>query len=226
MRICLVTDRARLARRLGPAADAAAALDLVVALAGDAARAGVDLIQVREPDLEAGPLAGLVTRVIAAARPAGARVVVNDRLDVALACGADGVHLKASSIPPAAARRLGPPPFLIGQSAHDVGEVRAAVESGADYVIFGTIFPTASKDGARPLAGIGGLAAAVDAAGPVPVLAIGGVTVETAGRVARAGAAGVAAIDGLLPARLPAVDELHAIVVRLRQAFDTPSGVS
>jgi thiamine-phosphate pyrophosphorylase len=226
MQICLVTDRARLARRLGVAADAPAALDLVVALAGDATQAGVDLIQVREPDLDAGRLADLVTRVVSVSRPAGARVVVNDRLDVALACGADGVHLKASSIPAAAARRLGPPPFLIGQSAHEAGAVRAAVDGGADYVIFGTIFRTASKDPARPLAGLEGLAAAVRAAGPVPVLAIGGVTAGNAAAVARTGAAGMAAIDGLLPARLPAVDELHAIVLRLRQAFDTPSGVS
>ncbi|HEX7085129.1 MAG TPA: thiamine phosphate synthase [Vicinamibacterales bacterium] len=224
MRLCLVTNRGRLARRLGLTPDAA--LDAIAALAGDAARAGVDLIQVREPGLEARELAQLVRAVIAAARPAGARIVVNDRLDVAMACGADGVHLKASSMPARAVRRLAPSPFLVGQSVHDPREVREAVEGGVDYLIFGTVFPSASKGPDWPLAGVAGLGEAVRAAAPVPVLAIGGVTPETAPLAAAAGAAGAAVIDALLPERIPAGPALSGRVDALRRAFDRPSGVS
>jgi len=221
MRLCLVTDRGRLARRLGIAPGAA--LDAVAALAGEAARAGVDLIQVREPGLEARVLAQLVQAVIAAARPAGARVVVNDRLDVALACGADGVHLKASSMPPPAVRRIAPSPFLVGQSVHDLPEVHAAVEGGVDYLIFGTVFPSASKGPDWPLAGVAGLREAVRAAAPVPVLAIGGVNPDTATLAAAVGAAGVAVIDALLP---DAGSALSGRVDALRRVFDSASGVS
>ncbi len=224
MRLCLVTDRVRLARRLGLAPGAA--LDAVAVLAGEAARAGVDLIQVREPGLEARDLARLVRAVIAAARPAGARVVVNDRLDVALACGADGVHLKASSMPAGAVRRLAPVPFLVGRSAHDLREVRAAVDGGVDYLTFGTVFRSASKRPDWPLAGVAGLQEAVRAAAPVPVLAIGGVNPDTASDVAAAGAAGVAVIDALLPDRIPAGPALAGRVDALRRVFDRPTGVS
>jgi len=224
MRVCLVTDRVRLARRLGIAPEAA--LEAIVALAGEAARAGVDLIQVREPGLEARALLQLVRSVIAEARPAGARIVVNDRLDVALAAGADGVHLKASSMPARAVRRLAPPPFLVGQSAHALSEVRAAVEGGVDYIIFGTVFPSASKGPGWRLAGVTGLGEAVRAAAPVPVLAIGGVSPDTAPQAAAAGAAGAAVIDALLPDRIPAGFRLVERVGALRRVFDTSSGVS
>jgi thiamine-phosphate pyrophosphorylase len=175
--LCLVTDRAR----LGPSRG------LLEQLA-DAVTAGVDLVQIRERGLEAGALSALVTKVLDLARGTATRVVVNDRLDVALACGAHGVHLRGDSIPIAAARRLAPPPFLVGKSVHTPEEARNA--SGADYLVAGTVFATASKSGTPALLGVDGLGAIVRAAS-VPVLAIGGITLDRLDEIAASGAAGV-----------------------------------
>lgn len=218
MLICLVTDR----RRLGPELTTAAALARVVEQAHCAARAGVDLLQIRERDLEARDLATLVTDVINVTRGTPTRVVVNDRLDVALACGADGVHLRGNSIPLAAARSLAPDGFLIGRSVHHVDEVDGA--SAADYLIAGTVFESASKAVDRRLLGVEGLRSIVrrseEAVKPrrLPVLAIGGVTEDHMQAIARTGAAGVAAI-GLFTASDAA--EIKNIVERVRSRFDT-----
>lgn len=173
--------------------------------------AGIDYIQVRERDLEAAQLADLVSAVVAITRQSKTRVTVNDRLDVALACQADGVHLRADSIAPADVRRLAPAPFLVGRSVHSAAE--AADSRSADYLIAGTVFPTASKPGAACL-GLDGLTAIVKAS-PAPVLAIGGVTRDRLVAIAATGAAGVAAI-GLL-----ADGSLVEIVKAARAAFDT-----
>ena len=165
--ICLVTDRRRLAVA---GATAAAVADCLVAQIRHAVDAGVDLVQVRESDLEAGALAAIVSRLLAVTRGSSTRLVVNDRIDVALACGADGVHLRGDSIAAADARRLAPPGFLIGRSVHAAGEAIAA--AAADYLIAGTVFPSASKPDGTPLLGIEGLRAIV-AAVDRPVLAIG-----------------------------------------------------
>lgn len=194
--ICLVTDRRQ---------------SDVLEQARRAITAGVDVIQIRERDLDARPLAALVSSVLHCARGSSTRVVVNDRLDVALGCGADGVHLRGDSIAPADARRIAPPPFLIGRSVHSVEDVAAA--GGADYLIAGTTFPTASKPGASCL-GERGLTAIVRAA-RIPVLAIGGVTVDRLAAVAATGAAGFAAIG------LFAHGALEDIVAAARAAFDT-----
>jgi thiamine-phosphate diphosphorylase len=155
--------------------------------------AGVDVVQVRERDLESGALVELASELIALI-PAGAtlRVVINDRLDVALAAGAAGVHLRSDSMPPSAVRSMTPPGFLIGCSVHSPSEA-AAIGPDADYLIAGTVWESGSKPGGHPVLGIDGLAAVVKAA-RVPVLAIGGVTAERAAEVAAAGAAGIAAI--------------------------------
>jgi len=137
--ICLVTDR----RQSDVLEQTRRAVD-----------AGVDVIQVREPDLEAAPLAELVSSVLGIARSSSTRVTVNDRLDVAMACGADGVHLRADSMTPADARRLAPARFLVGRSVHNPAEAGAA--GGADYLIAGTVFPTSSKPGVSCL-GVEGL---------------------------------------------------------------------
>ena len=187
---CLVTDR----RRLCPdAATFAAARSCLVEQVRRAVAAGIDLIQVRERDLEAADLAALVADVVAVTRESPTRVVVNDRLDVALACRADGVHLRGDSYAVKDARRLLPPPFLVGRSVHTVAE--AALASGADYVIAGTVFPSVSKPGAPPaqLLGLDGLRNIVKAS-PMPVFAIGGITPDRIDAVLAAGADGVAAI--------------------------------
>jgi len=185
---CLVTDR----RRLCPEADSlSAALACVVEQARRAAAAGVDLIQIRERDLEAAALAALVAEVVAVTRGSVTRVVVNDRIDVALAAGADGVHLRGDSVPVEAARRLLAAPRLVGRSVHGIEEARSA--SGADYLIAGTVFSSASKPGAAELLGLAGLRAIVRAT-PIPVLAIGGITADRIADVLATGAAGIAAI--------------------------------
>jgi len=181
--ICLITDRQH---------DAAGA-DLTVERVQWAARAGVHLVQVRERDLDGGPLTALVRRCVEAVRGSQARVLVNDRLDVALAAGAHGVHLRADSMPASRVRTLCPPGFLVGRSVHARDEAeQAAAAGGLDYLLFGTVFATSSKPG-RAAAGLSALAQ-VTAAVTVPVLAVGGLTPDNVGGVARAGAAGFAAI--------------------------------
>ena len=195
---CLVTDR----RRLCPDAESfAAARRCLVEQARRAAGAGVDLIHIRERDLGGASLAALVSDLVAVTRGSTTRVVVNDRIDVALVSGADGVHLRGDSVSVVAARRLLPPPLLVGRSVHTVQEASAA--SDADYLIAGTVFPSAAKPGAAELLGLDGLRAIVSASA-VPVLAIGGITPDRIAEVLAAGAAGIAAIglfiDSLKPA--------------------------
>ena len=204
MTICLVTDR----RRRDPVGQAA-----------QAAAAGIDWVQIREHDLEASALAAMVSAVLDAVRGTPTRVVVNDRLDVAMACGAHGVHLRADSIPPADARRLAPRGFLVGRSVHGVAEAAQAAES-VDYLIAGTVFATSSKPEGYALLGTDGLREIARAV-RVPVLAIGGMTRERLAEVAAAGAAGLAAI-GLFSGEMVAATE----VVRWRQLFDRTRSAS
>ena len=220
MTLCLVTDRRRL---VPPGASDREACRCLVAQAHHAADAGVDLIQVRERDLEAASLASLVTAVLDAVRGTPARVVVNERLDVAVSCGAHGVHLRGDSIPVAAARRLAPEAFLIGRSVHTVAEARAA--SGADYLVAGTVFRSASKAETHALLGLDGLTAIVRAS-LAPVLAIGGVTAEHVAALAATGASGVAAIGLFVrPEGAPAdpcrASALADVVARARRTFDS-----
>ena len=159
-----------------------------------AARAGVHLVQIRERDLDGGPLARLVASCVEAVRGTRTRVLVNDRLDVAVAAGAHGVHLRADSFAAPRVRACAPAPFLIGRSVHSVADAVAATAAGAlDYLIFGSVFETRSKPG-RQAAGLAELAR-VTAATPLPVLAIGGITARRIDEVMAAGAAGAAAIS-------------------------------
>lgn len=180
-----------------------------------AARAGVPLIQIREPQLEGGALFDLVQRAVRAVAPTKARVIVNDRLDVALCAGAHGVHLRGDSLPASRVRAMSPRGFLVGRSVHGVqGAVEAAARGGLDYLVFGTVFPTRSKPG-RASSGVETLARVVSAV-PLPVLAVGGVGIESAPDVAAAGAAGFAAISLFAE---PSVDAIGPIVHEARTAF-------
>jgi thiamine-phosphate diphosphorylase len=199
MMICLVTDR----RRRSP-----------VEQAGEAAAAGVDLIQIREGDLEAGELAALTTEVVGVTRGSATRVVVNDRVDVAVACGADGVHLRGDSMPAARVRTMAPEGFLIGCSVREPGEAVAAARA-ADYLIAGTVFPTTSKPGMTAFLGLPGLSAICKAVS-VPVLAIGGMSVARAADVAAAGAGGLAAISLFADADRP----IKEVVRQIRERFN------
>jgi thiamine-phosphate pyrophosphorylase len=184
---CLVTDR----NRLAPDRPFDASRKQLVEQARWASSSGIDLIQVRERDLPAAPLARLVEDLLAVCHGSGTRVVVNDRADVALACGADGVHLRHDSVAAESVRAIAPPGFIIGRSVHGVDE--AASAGPVDYLIAGTVFPTASKPGAGSTIGVDGLTRIVHAV-TVPVLGIGGISAESLDAIAAAGAAGVAGI--------------------------------
>ncbi len=160
-------------------------------------------VQLREKDLQGGALFALARELRALTRDRGARLLVNDRLDVALAAEADGVHLPANGLPPDAARRLLAAVGLIGVSTHSAAEVAAAKVNGADFVLLGPIYDTPSKrDYGAPL-GLTPLASAAAAAG-LPVLAIGGITPERVAEVRAAGAHGVACLGAVMSAADPA----------------------
>lgn len=180
MILCHITDRR-----------AAGGTGALLALVERNARAGVHWIQIREKDLDARSLASLVEQALRRCGPA--RILVNSRADVALACGAAGLHLPAGSPPPSAWRPICPPGFLIGVSCHTIEELREAERSGADYALFAPVFRPLSKDDARPPHGLEGLRRAC-ASVRMPVLALGGVTAENAPLCVEAGAAGAAAI--------------------------------
>lgn len=162
--------------------------------------AGAVAVQVREKDLSGRDLFSLVRGALRITRRAGAVLVVNDRLDVALAAGADGVHLSQASLSVEAARRVGGPGLIIGASVHSLEEAEEAC--GADYLIFGNVFATGSKPG-LPGRGIQALAA-VCRRSSAPVFAIGGVTSGNIAAVCRAGAAGAAVMSGVMAASDPA----------------------
>jgi thiamine-phosphate pyrophosphorylase len=159
--------------------------DVVVA-AERAAAEGVDMIQVREKDLEANALYELVRAVLKTVKGSGTKVLVNDRLDVALAAGADGVHLPANGLPVSEVRPL---IGLVGRSTHSLDAVRQAEAGGADFVVFGPVFETPGK---IPV-GVDRLRKVAEAT-TIPVLAIGGITSENTGAVIAAGAMGIAGI--------------------------------
>ena len=185
----LVTDR----RRFGLSVDA---------LVERAARADVDVIQVRERDLCDRDLADVVRAMVRATAERRTKVLVNDRPDIAIVSGAAGVHLRSDSPPgarvraafaEASAAKAGEG-FLIGRSVHSLADVDAAIaEGGYDYLLFGTVFPSAGKPPDHPVAGLAGLAAAC-ARSPIPVIAIGGIDAARLGAIAKSGAAGFAGV--------------------------------
>ncbi len=208
--ICYVTDR-RAFERTHSSADESVkpsfqALQNVIR---NAAAAGADWIQIREKDLEGSALARLVRLAVEDTRATGAQILVNDRLDIALAAGAAGVHLGEKSLPVEAVaewrRSSGRADFQIGASCHSLDSARAAVRGGADYVFFGPVFATPSKAAFGPPQGIERLREVCEAV-EIPVLAIGGVNIENARACLDAGAAGIAAIRLFQDARN--VDEL------------------
>jgi thiamine-phosphate pyrophosphorylase len=158
-------------------------------LAGD-----VDWIQIREKDLSARELLALTRDALAQPNPRGVKILVNSRIDVALAAGAAGVHLPANSPAPRSWRDITPRDFLIGVSCHSVDQVSRASQEGADYVVFGPVFDPLSKPADSPPRGLDELARAA-ASVKIPVLALGGITRENTAACAAAGAAGVAGVS-------------------------------
>lgn len=165
-----------------------------VALAEAVLGAGVRWVQLRVKTGSTREFLALARRVAERVRAAGGVFVVNDRVDVAVAAGADGVHLGQEDLPIEAARRLGPG-LLVGLSTHDPDQARRAQAAGADYVALGAMFPTGSKPGFQ-LAGLETLRR-VRPHLTVPLVAIGGITLERVAAVVAAGADGVAVISAI-----------------------------
>ncbi len=189
----------------------------VVDFVESAARAGVDWVQVREKDLPDTELYELVRECVARISSLPTRLLVNGRSDIALAAGAHGAHLPSDSLSPASVRRITPPGFLVGVSCHNLAEVQSADGEGADFAAFGPIFDTLSKRRFGPPVGATELQR-VCAAVRIPVLALGGVTIENASSCMDAGAGGLAGI-GIFQAS----ESLESSVRELRALGDTNS---
>jgi len=180
----------------------------------ECAAAGVDLVQLREKDLSARALEELAYKAMAALAGSRTRLLINSRTDVALACGAHGVHLPANDLAASDARAIfaqaGVSEPMIGVSTHSAAEAASAEAHGADFAVFGPVFEksgTASREGLEQLRQICHRAEAAQP--PMPVLALGGITLENAPLCVAAGAAGVAAI------RLFQENKVHVVVQKL-----------
>ncbi len=186
----LITDRAAAPR---PPAD----------VVEECLAAGLRAVQLREKDLEPRELLTLADTLREATQRHRARLIVNDRADVALAASADGVQRTHSSLPVAALRGITPAGFLVGASVHSEAEARGAAAEGADFIVFGPVYDTASKRRYGPPQGLAALEA-VTRAVDRPILAVGGLTPERVTDVLAAGAAGVAVIGAIYGAPRPA----------------------
>lgn len=159
---------------------------------------GARFLQVRAKNLASGPMLSLCEAVVALAREYHALVIVNDRVDVALLCRAGGVHVGQEDVPPAAARAQLGPGAIVGWSTHSVAQIEAGVGAPVSYLAVGPVFGTATKETGYPAVGLDLVRTAARLAGPVPLVAIGGVTLENARSAIDAGAASVAVISDLL----------------------------
>jgi thiamine-phosphate pyrophosphorylase len=182
-----------------------------------AVEGGAGVVQVRMKTAPAGEILRVSREIVAACR-GRALVVVNDRADLALLAGADGVHVGEEDLPPAEARRIVGPGLLVGRSTRTLEEGRIAIAAGADHVGFGPMFATRTKSiaaGPRGIEALRGVAASLGA----PVVAIGGITLDTIGEVARAGAAAAAVIEDLF-----ARGDVRERAARLAAAFAAGAG--
>ena len=189
-RVYLITDR-----KQAPGGDILRAVE-------GALEGGIRAVQLREKDLPGGELFRLAAKVRDLTAKHGARMLVNDRADVALAAGADGVHLGVSSLPPSAARKLLGGGALIGCSAHSVRELAEAAAQGADFATFGPVFATPSKAAYGPPVGLEALREACRGSS-IPVFALGGIGAGNAADAIGAGAWGIALISGVVAAADP-----------------------
>ena len=199
----LVTDRSATATPLEDAVESCLA-------------AGLKAVQLREKDMAVRDLLGLAHVLRDSTRRHGAKLLINDRADVALAVGADGVQRAGTSLPVSALRAISPPGFLIGASVHEIDEARAAESAGADFLLFGPVYDTPSKRQYGPPQGLAALGQ-VSSAVKTPVFGVGGITPERVVEVMRAGAAGVAVIGAILAAGRPA-DAVKAFLDALGRA--------
>ncbi len=203
--LILITDRRLVKNGIAAACEEALA-------AARMYRRGV-AVQLREKDLGGRELLELALELRRVCTSHGAMLLVNDRIDVALAAGADGVHLPADSVAVADARRLLGPAKLIGVSTHSIAEVRAAAAAGADFAVFGPVYHPISKGAYGEAVGVEGLKKAC-AASTIPVYALGGITADRIPELSASGAAGVAVIGSVFGA-----DSVGLAVRKLLQAI-------
>lgn len=187
----------------------------VVTAAEAALRGGVRFFQYRNKSGSRRATYDAALRLVGVLRRAGALFIVNDHTDIAMAVDADGVHLGQDDLPLAQARKLLGAERIIGLSTHSVDQARAAQTAGADYIGFGPVFPTATKD-AGPLQGVTALRQVSETV-TVPIIAIGGITDDTLQEVIRAGADGAAVISAILNA-----SDITAAAGRLSDRFRGP----
>ncbi|HKS10824.1 MAG TPA: thiamine phosphate synthase [Pyrinomonadaceae bacterium] len=176
----------------------------ILHLAEAAVAAQLSLLQIREKRLRARVLYELAVRATKITRGSLTKLLVNDRLDVALAAGADGVHLTSASLPAQVVRKICGPEFLIGASTHSLETARDARDSGADFAVFGPVFETESKRAYGPPLGLERLQHVASELQGFPVVAIGGISLDNAESCFAAGASGIAGIrlfDAFNPAR-------------------------
>lgn len=185
----------------------------VLRLIEAAVAAEIDLLQIREKQLTGKTLYELALGAARITRGSKTKLLINDRADVAVAAGADGVHLTTSSIRSEIVRKAFGKELLIGASTHSLAEALAARAGGADFVVYGPIFETRSKVEYGEPVGLDGLARISSHLAPFPVLALGGITVERVADCMRAGASGIAAIS-----MLQDVQKLAAVVNRIRES--------
>jgi len=193
-------------------AEYAAGRDLVD-LVDDAVRGGVTIVQLRGKCLPYGDFLDLARRVHDVLKKRRVPLLINDRVDIALACGAAGVHLGQDDMPPAFARKMLTEGTIIGISVNTLEEALEAEREGANYLGLGPIYPTATKATTLPLVGTGGLRAVKDRI-HIPVIAIGGITSENAASVREAGADGVAVVSSIL-----GTDNVRKAARQLKKAF-------
>ena len=170
----------------------------------DAVAGGVTCVQLREKEASSREFYDLARALLGVTRPAGVPLIVNDRLDIALAAGADGVHVGQSDIPLDAVRRLVPPSFIVGVSAESDDDAVQAAASGATYVAASPVFATPTKTDTAPALGLDGVAALRAALPPAcPLVAIGGIHLDNASAVLAAGADGLAVVSEIMSAPSP-----------------------
>jgi thiamine-phosphate pyrophosphorylase len=200
----LITDRTQL-----PANYEADPLDALTTFLENAIRSGVDMVQLRERDLSAWTLYFLTKKISSIASSYNVSILINDRADIAAACGV-GVHLTTRSLPVAVIRKRFGDAMLIGASTHSLAEAQAASDGGANFIVFGPVFETISKKIYGEPVGLAALSETVSKVS-IPVLALGGIKLENYSEALQTGAAGIAAISLFTGA-----NDLPALIKRLK----------
>ncbi|PWR72198.1 thiamine phosphate synthase [Methanospirillum lacunae] len=186
-----------------------------VEIARQAVAGGADVIQLRDKKLPGRDLFRIACDIRAVTAGSGALFIVNDRLDIALASNADGVHIGKQDLPLSVIRPLAPSPFIIGVSVSSVEQAKVSEEEGADYVAISPVFSTGSKHDAGPGLGLG-LVREISEAVSIPVIGIGGIHADNAGNIFRAGADGVAVISAVV-SQPDITEAARAFKLRIRQ---------